>query len=70
MTPLTATASAFLFAGLYLLGNKRRVGFLFSILGELLWTCAALNRGMFDLAAVCVLFGAMAALNWRKWGAA
>lgn len=68
MTPLTAFASFLLFVGLVLLGRKRRAGFLFSIAGEVLWTAAALNRGMYDLAVVCAVFGFMAALNFRQWG--
>lgn len=68
MTPFTGFASALLFVGLWLLGHKRRSGFLFSIVGELAWVKAAVDRGMYDLSAVCVVFAVMAALNWRKWG--
>lgn len=68
MTPLTGVASALLFIGLWMLGRKIRAGFLFSLAGEVLWTVAAVERGMLDLAAVCFVFGLMAVLNWRSWG--
>lgn len=68
MTPVSGLASLMLFAGLYLLGRKKRTGFIFSVVGEALWATVAIQREMFDLAAVCLAFGLMAGVNFKKWG--
>jgi hypothetical protein len=61
-------ANVFLLIGMYLVGEKRRSAFLFTIVGELLYVWRGLDTGQTDLAVICLLFGAGAAWNWRKWG--
>lgn len=65
---MTLFASLALLVGLWLIGRRNRAGFGYSLIGEVMWTGAAVDRGMYDLAAVCAVFALMAALNWRKWG--
>lgn len=67
MTYLTLSASILLFIGLYLIGNKLKIGFVFSFLGEVIWTFEAFRREMYDLAIVCIVFGLMAIINYYKW---
>jgi hypothetical protein len=59
---------AFLVFGMYELGNKRRNGFLASIIGEFLWILAASSRHQWDLVAICVIFAVMAAKGFYTWG--
>ncbi len=58
----------FIVIGIWLVGDKKRSAFIFSIIGESVWTVYALQRGMYDLAAICGVFAALAIRNWFKWG--
>lgn len=61
-------ANAFILAGMYLIGEKNRHGFLCSIAGETIWTFRAWQSGMIDLALICGIFCCVALYNWQKWG--
>jgi hypothetical protein len=60
--------NAFLFAGIYCVGEKKRYGFLLTTVGELLWVVAAQQRGSWDLLVLAIVFATMQAWNWVKWG--
>jgi hypothetical protein len=59
----------FIVIGLWFIGSKKRWAFIFSMLGEALWIAAAVRRHEFDLAFICVIFFALAARSYVKWGA-
>lgn len=61
-------ANILIVVGLWKLGNKVRSGFVWNGVGELFWIWHALNQQLYDLAAICVVFCVIAALNWVKWG--
>jgi hypothetical protein len=67
MTLLGWLANALCVVGVWGVGSKRRGAFLVTIAGELLWVVVALDRGMYDLAAVCLLFGVLAFRSWYQW---
>lgn len=58
----------FIILGLWGIGNKNRKAFIFSVIGEILWIIKAVNDGSWDLAAICVVFAAVAIRNWFLWG--
>ena len=62
-------ANALIVASWWFTGEKRRVCFLLAISGESIWAYKAIGAGMYDLAAICILFCLMAGYNWHKWGA-
>lgn len=66
---MTWIANALIVIGLWLIGSKRRSAFLFSVLGEAIWTAVSLWRGMYDLAAICAVFAVLAVRNWWMWRA-
>lgn len=60
-------ANGFILIGIWLVGNKHKDAFLFSIAGESIWTVHAYRLGMYDLAVICGLFCILAFRNWLKW---
>jgi len=62
-------ANIFIVFGLWFIGNKKRFAFVFTFIGETIWTIYSFSIGMYDLAAVCALFAMLAARNWLKWRA-
>jgi hypothetical protein len=65
---MTWIANALVLVGLFLVGGKRRSAFVWTFAGEVLWTIAGIRAGMYDLASICAVFAAMAAVNWWRWG--
>lgn len=59
--------NAFIVAGLWGVGNKRRGAFILSAVGELLWIANATGRGDWALASICVVFLLMALRSYVKW---
>ena len=59
--------NGFIIVGAWLIGDKKRYAFLFSIVGELIWIWHSLAIGMYDLAAICLVFTVLAVRNWFKW---
>lgn len=62
--------NVFIVLGLWGIGNRRRGAFLFSVVGELFWIAAAVGRGQFDLAVICVVFAVLALRSYVKWAPA
>ena len=60
--------NVFLVIGLWLVGYKNRKAFIYSIIGETIWTIYSIKRGMYDLAFICIIFGGLAIRNWYLWG--
>ena len=60
-------ANLLIFIGTYLVGRKDRRAFIFTAVGEAVWTGVAIYRDMIDLAVVCAVFGIMAIWNFGKW---
>jgi hypothetical protein len=60
--------NVFIVIGIWLVGNRDRRAFLFSIVGECAWIIAALMRHQYDLAVICVVFAALAGRNYVQWG--
>jgi len=61
-------ANIFILIGMFLIGEKNRTAFLFSITGEAIWALYAAIIGMWDLAIICIVFCIVAFRNWVKWG--
>ncbi len=57
----------FIIIGLWLAGDKNKIAFLFSVVGELIWCGYSLYIKMYDLAFVCAVFAAIALRNYIKW---
>lgn len=54
--------------GLWKVGEKHRHAFLFSIAGEVCYIVRSIAVADWALAFICVVFCAMAFINWIKWG--
>lgn len=59
--------NVFIVIGLWTAGNKWKYAFLFSLIGETIWTVYAFRPGMIDLAVVCIIFALIAGRNLFKW---
>jgi hypothetical protein len=57
----------FLVVGIWLIGCKRRTGFLCALVGELLWTLYARQTGQWSLIFICIVFDVIYAINYWKW---
>lgn len=53
--------------GNWLIGNKRRIGFAAKLLCCLFWIVVGISSGIWSLAAVGILAGAINIRNWYKW---
>jgi hypothetical protein len=67
MSVLGWFANALIVVGLWKMGSKWRHAFLFTFVGELLWTAKAMSCQQWDLAAICVVFSVLAIRNWKLW---
>jgi hypothetical protein len=67
---MTWIGNIFIVLGLYLIGEKKRVAFVFSMIGELIWMFASVHKGMWDLAVITAVFFLLALINYIKWGKA
>ena len=54
--------------GLWLVGNKKRSCFLYTVVGETIWSAYAVHNQQWDLATICALFAMLALRNFIKWG--
>ena len=63
-------ANVFIVIGLWRIGYKDRSAFLWTIVGEVIWTGYAAYIGMHSLSFICAVFAALAVRNYRKWGEA
>jgi hypothetical protein len=50
-------------------GNRRRWGWLVAFCGDVLWVIYSLVSRQYGFLVSAVLFGGLAARNWRAWGA-
>ena len=55
-------------SGMWLVGDMRRLGFLFAAGGAAVWITVALTAGVYGLLLVCVPALGIAVRNWRRWG--
>ena len=53
--------------GLWSAGNKWKYAFVFSLVGELIWTGYAIYIELWSLAFVCFVFAIIAGRNIVKW---
>lgn len=65
---MTWVGNAFLILGLVMTGGKRRFGWLFTVVGEVIWLVCSLAEARADMAFICLVFGVLAAVNWWRWG--
>lgn len=63
----TITANILILMGMYANGQKWRICFLLSGVGEIIWTVVALWNGQYDLGFICAVFVAMCVWNNHKW---
>ena len=61
-------ATAAMLWGSFLVGEKRKAGFLLQITGNLLWATVGVTRGFqLDLVVVSLAFSALYVHNYLKW---
>lgn len=70
LTLLGMLALGFILLSKYFLGSKRRIAFLFELVGCVLWIYVAIERTpvMFELAIANFIFGFLAIRNFILWG--
>lgn len=62
-------AVVFLLYGSFLVGDRRRIGFVFQFVGNLIWAYVAVVRGFqLDLLVVNLIFAAIYVRNFFRWG--
>lgn len=61
-------AGIFELAGLYVVGNRNRIGWLFGLVGNLLWTFLAFRLHIYGLLLVVVPAMFINIRNYRRWG--
>lgn len=59
--------NALIVLGLWKLGQKNRRAFVYTAIGEILWAMRAIIQRDWELAAICVLFTALAVRNFILW---
>ena len=60
--------SAFTIWAFWLIGNKRRLGWLIGLISEVLWVGLAIWLTQWGLLISCVFFLFVYWRNWVKWG--
>lgn len=55
-------------AGLFLTGNKHRYGWAILVAGQFLWLAYAIQTHQEGFTFGAILFGAVYARNWMRWG--
>lgn len=58
----------FLIIGLWMVGDKKRAGFIFSIIGESIYVYYSYQYKLWGLLFICIIFGLLAIRGWYKWG--
>lgn len=62
-------ATGLLIIGLWQIGNKKRWGFLFTFVGELLWLAFAIFIAhIWSIAVLSAIFAFLAMRNYLQWG--
>ena len=62
-------ASGFELSGLYVIGNKRRYGFILCLLGDLVWIYVGWKAhlyGLIGIAIIALVFNVRNYLKWRR----
>lgn len=65
---MTWIANVLILIGMYLIGRKWRVCFVFSGLGESIWCVSSALEGRYDLAFICFVFVMGCGVNYYRWG--
>ena len=60
-------ASILELTGLWLVGNRARVGFACNLVGCWLWVAVAIDREVYGLLIVGVVAGCVNVRNWLRW---
>lgn len=60
--------NAFIVAGLWGVGNKRRGAFILTGIGEVIWVVRAILQPDYALAAICIVFAVLAVRSYVRWG--
>jgi hypothetical protein len=59
--------NVFLIVGLTMMGSKYNHAFLFTAIGEFLWTVKAAKTKSWDIFVLSIVFMAIAVINWVQW---
>lgn len=60
--------SGLVFLSLWMVGQKKRTGFLVGAVAELFWLLYSIHLGSVELGIMAVLFVCVYLNNYRKWG--
>jgi len=60
-------AGIFELIGKYFVGEKARIGFVFHIIGSILWTVIALRTGIYGLLIITIPAFFLNVINFTKW---
>ena len=61
-------ASGLILTGNWLIGSKKRAGFIMVAIGSVIWMFIALGLHMFDLAVINAFAVIFMMRGWFKWG--
>jgi hypothetical protein len=61
------TGNIFLIIGTFLIGERSPNAFLLVFIGEALWLIKSIKLRAWDMITLCVVFGALAMVNYWKW---
>lgn len=64
---MTWIANILIITGLFLIGNKVKYAFYFTIVGEFIWTVYASINHQYDLAFICFIFTILNIRSLYKW---
>ncbi len=59
--------TAFILLGLWLIGSKKRTGFILSIIGCVFWAIFGLHKGIPSITIVNIIFIFVNARGWFLW---
>lgn len=59
--------TAFILSGLWLIGSKKRIGFLVGIVGCLFWAVYGLQHSILSILVVNIIFVFVNARGWFRW---
>ena len=64
---MTWIANGLFLIGMILLGYKNKWGWVLEFIGEMLWLKTSIEKEMWDLLFVCILFGSLQLWNFYLW---
>ena len=61
-------ANVFIIIGIILLGYQLRSGFIFGVIGSLVWAARGFETNQYDLVSIEILIAAIQTFSYYNWG--